>query len=77
MLDEEEFAVVRNLYRESFRATKEFRLRYGVPIQCASIEQRFRPVREAYERITGIKDCHENAIMHHRIALYGEPCKRC
>ena len=77
MLDEAEFAEVSKLYSEGIRATKEFRERWGVPLQLAPIAERFRPVRDAYERITGMKEIHENAIMHHRISLYGPPCKRC
>jgi hypothetical protein len=77
MLDEDEFASVARLYSEAFKATKEFRQQWGIPLEQASIEDRFRPVRLRYEQLTGMKDCHENAIMHHRISLYGEPCKSC
>jgi hypothetical protein len=77
MLDEEEFSKVARLYNESMRATKEFRERHGVPLKDASIPERFRPVRDEYERLTGMKELHENAIIHHRLALYGPPCKRC
>lgn len=77
MLDEVEYAEVAQLYREGIRATKEFRERWGVPLKDALTEARFRPVRDAYERITGAKEVHENAIMHHRISLYGPLCKRC
>ena len=77
MLDEEEFVVVSRLYSEAIRGTKEFRERWGIPLNNVLIEERFRPVREEYERLTGMKDCHENAIMHHRISLYGPPCRHC
>jgi hypothetical protein len=77
MLDEEEFAVVSRLYSEAIRGTKEFRERSGLPLKNVSIEERFRPVRDEYERLTGMKDCNENAIMHHRISLYGPPCRHC
>jgi hypothetical protein len=77
MLDEDEFAEVSKLYGEGIRATKEFRERWGVPLKNASIAERFHPVRETYKRMTGMKDVHENAIMHHRISLYGPPCKCC
>jgi hypothetical protein len=42
-----------------------------------SIDERFEPVRAEYERITGVKESNHNAIMLHRISLYGAPCKRC
>ena len=77
MLDEDEFASVAQLYRGAFEATKEFRQQWGIPLEQASIEDHFRPVRLRYEQLTGMKDCHENAIMHHRISMYGEPCKSC
>ena len=77
MLDEDEYAEVAKLYSEGIRATKEFRERWGVPLKEASIADRLRPVRDAYERITGMKNLHENVIMHHRISKCGPPCKRC
>jgi hypothetical protein len=30
-----------------------------------------------YERITGYRETNPNAIYHHRLALYGPPCKHC
>lgn len=66
MLDEAEFKIVADLYSAGMKA-------FGK----SSIEHRFRPCRDAYERITGYQDMHENAIMHHRLSLYGRPCPDC
>jgi hypothetical protein len=77
MLDEDEYAVITRLYHEAFRATKEFRRLWGIRLENASIHERFEPVRAEYERMTGMKESNENAIMHHRISLYGPPCKNC
>ena len=77
MLDEEEYAEVSRLYSQGIRAMKEFRGTWGIPLENASIQERFEPVRIQYERITGMKESNENAIMHHRISLYGPPCKHC
>jgi len=30
-----------------------------------------------YERITGYRETNPNAIYHHRLAMYGPPCKHC
>jgi CheY-like chemotaxis protein len=35
------------------------------------------PVLAEYERITGYKETNAAAIWHHRLALYGPPCKSC
>lgn len=77
MLDEEEFAVVGKLYSEGMKATKEFREKHNLPLSECPIDERFRPVREAYERMTGMVESNHNAIMHHRISIYGSPCERC
>ena len=77
MLDEAEFAEVAALYSESMKATKQFREQWNIPLEHASIDQRFSPVRLRYEQLTGMRDCNENAIMHHRISLYGPPCEVC
>ena len=67
MLDEEEYAEAFRLYGECMKATKEFRERWHVPLETASIRERFLPIRKWYEQLTGMPECHENAIMHHRL----------
>jgi len=77
MLDEDEYAVVHRLWVQSIEGVKDLRKRTGIALQHPSIHDLYQPVRASYERITGMKDCHENAVMHHRISLYGPPCERC
>ncbi len=77
MLDETEYAEVYHLYGEGMSSTKEFRERWNIPLLEANTEVRFRPLRDTYERLTGMKETNHNAIMHHRLSLYGPPCKRC
>ena len=78
MLDEEEFSVVSNLYSQGMRGTKEFREKHNIPLSDAPIKELFRPVREAYQRLTGWEEeQHQNAVMHHRISIYGPPCEGC
>jgi len=77
MLDENEYAEISRLYSEGIKATKEFRQRWNVPLEEANSEEHFRPVRERYREITGYNETNHNAIMHHRLSLYGPPCKQC
>ncbi len=77
MLEETEFAVVGKLYSEGMGATKEFRLKHNLPLSECPIDERFRPVREAYEGMTGMAESNHNAIMHHRISIYGPLCEHC
>lgn len=77
MLDEEEYASVAELHRECMQAVKQFREREGVPVQHAGVNERMRPVCVRYEEITGMRETNPNAIMHHRLSLYGPPCTRC
>ena len=77
MLDEQEYAAVSRIYGAAVRATKEYRKKYGVPLAKCSMDERFRPVCDEYERITGFKETNHNAVMHHRIQLYGPTCPGC
>ena len=77
MLDEDEFAMISRLYREAIQSTKQYREENRAILAEAGLDDRFRPVREAYARITGMENCPENAIMHHRISQYGPPCRFC
>ena len=77
MLDENEYAEIRALYNDCMKATKEFRQRWNLPLSGVNLEERFRPVRDRYQEITGYCEANENAVMHHRLSLYGPPCNQC
>jgi hypothetical protein len=78
MLDEDEFASVAALYRESTSGIKGYRQEHGSGLKATlDLNDWYEPVRREYEAMTGMADCHENAIMHHRISLYGPPCHAC
>ena len=77
MLDENEFAEISKTYAECMKGAKEFRERFGVPLKNANVQARFKPVCDRFEQMTGMKETNANAIMHHRLALYGPPCEKC
>lgn len=77
MLDEVEFAEIAALYSAAMQSAKEIRKETGVAIQHRSVQERFEPVRAKYQSITGFYEPNHNAILHHRISLYGPPCAKC
>ena len=77
MLDEQEFAVIAPLYRDGIRLQKRIAESGQRPPEITRVEDLFRPCLEAYERLTGFRETNANAVMHHRLALYGPPCPAC
>jgi hypothetical protein len=77
MLDESEYAIVQALYREGMRATKEFREAHNLPLKDVKLEELFKPCLSAYEQITGFHETNANAVMHHRLSMFGQPCPKC
>lgn len=77
MLDEEEYKRVNDLYYLCIKSVKKYKEENGVSLNESPIDKLFEPVRLEYEKITGIVNCYHNAIMHHRISLYGEQCISC
>lgn len=77
MLDEDEFVLISRLFDDGLSGAKQDRRELGVPVDDPSLHARFEPVRREYERLTGFANCHQNAVMHHRLSLYGPPCAAC
>jgi hypothetical protein len=77
MLDDSEYAEILELYRQCAIATKEFRKQWELPLHDIAVQERFEPLRRRYEELTGVQESNQNAIMHHRLSLYGPPCKEC
>lgn len=77
MLDENEFAEIARLYSEAMKSVKRFRETSHADLKHPSIDDFYGPVCEKYEQLMGTRESNQNAIMHHRLALYGPPCKRC
>ncbi len=77
MLDEAEYAVIHDIYMECLEKTKNYRKETGISLDKTPLNDFFKPVCEEYERLTGYKGFNHNAIMHHRLYIYGPPCQRC
>jgi hypothetical protein len=67
MLDDDEYRIANELY------SKGFSDRELLPNRA----ERFKPLLDYYEQVTGWKETEPNAIMHHYISLYGTPCEKC
>ena len=65
MLDEEEYSLAFKLYSDAFKAKEKTRI------------ERFKPLLDYYNNLTGFQETEPNAIMHHRISQYGPPCESC
>ena len=67
MLDEEEYKIASKLYRDGFQTGK-----------CSMTrKKRFKDLLDYYKDLTGFEETNPNAIMHHRIDLYGSACENC
>jgi hypothetical protein len=77
MLDEQEFAEIASLHTSGLQSVKEFRAKTGVPLQDVPLTDHFQAMLARYETITGFRETNPNAVWHHRLSLYGPPCKSC
>src|SRR5437868_2949833 len=74
MLEEAEYAVVFDLYRNGLRLLKQVEERKEHP---RTIEEIYKPCLDEYERITGFRETNPSAVVHHRLSNFGPPCVSC
>lgn len=67
MLNEDEYLIAHKLYGKGFQNRKSGKER----------KLSFKELLDYYKEITGIEETEPNAVMHHRIALYGADCPNC
>jgi hypothetical protein len=77
MLDEQEYAEIASLFHAGMQSVKEYRKETGAPLKSVPLAERFAPMLSRYEAMTGYTETNANAVMHHRLSLYGPPCSRC
>ena len=68
-LDEAEYTEITEIYRKCMKLTN--------PDQRVTMDERFTPVVEAFERITCYPNMNHNAAMHHRLSNLGADCPNC
>lgn len=67
MLNDEEEKIAGTLFSKCFADTSV----------SGGFEVRFKPLLDYYNNLSGWKETHPNAVMHHMIGLYGPPCEKC
>jgi hypothetical protein len=76
MLDESEWAQVGALLENPVQTIKTYRQEHQVSLNEARKEA-FWEVLALYRELTGFPESNVDALWHHRISLYGPPCREC
>jgi hypothetical protein len=77
MLDEQEYAEIASLFHSGTQSVKECRRKTGAALKSVPLAECFAPMLSRYEAMTGYTETNANTVMHHRLSLYGPPCRRC
>jgi hypothetical protein len=77
MLDEQDYAEIVALHRTFTESVKRYREATGASLKSTPLKEIFAPMLNRYEALTGYKETNHEAIMHHRLSLYGPPCHHC
>ncbi|VVE84087.1 hypothetical protein PSP31120_04470 [Pandoraea sputorum] len=75
MLTEDEWQMVQP--HTLIEQIKKYREETGASLADAYRNNPDLPALVAYERITGFHESNANALMHHRLMLYGPACTAC
>lgn len=77
MLDEREFALIRDAYRKGTLDVKRARALEGRRLRKGDEEVLYRGVAALYRKMTGVANMEPREILRHRLSRIGPPCERC
>ncbi len=77
MLTEEEWAVVSPHLDNAVEQIKRYRQEHECSLAEANQRGFGQRALDLYEHITGVKETNANALFHHRLSMYGPPCRSC
>lgn len=77
MLDEVEYAELWAVYEACLGAVQRSRDGDDAMLRDTPLTELYRPVRDAYARMTGVVGLEPRHMLTHRLAAFGPPCPRC
>jgi hypothetical protein len=77
MLEEHEWDQVLPELRRGIERIKHYRQTHAASLQEAKQQVYGEGALERYYQITGFRATNVNALWHHRLSLFGPPCRAC
>ena len=77
MLDDAEWEIIAPLMSNAIEQIKQYRSLHGVSLSEAVKNGYGAEALRLYQELTGFQETNVNALWHHRISLYGAPCREC
>ncbi len=77
MLTDDEWEEVAPSLTNAISQIKEYRELHQCSLGEATAKGFGKAALVAYKRITGFKETNPNALFHHRLSMYGPPCRAC
>jgi hypothetical protein len=77
MLDEREWEQVAPELVQSLEQIKHYRQTHGTSLEESKDEIYWQGALARYKEITGSHDIDPQVLWHHRLGLYGPPCRVC
>jgi hypothetical protein len=77
MLDEHEWQQILPNLLEGIRRIQEYRQNHHASLTEAKRHVYVEGALERYYAVTGFRETNINALWHHRLSLFGPPCRSC
>lgn len=77
LLEEHEWAKIEPHLRNAIGEIKQYRETHRVSLAEAKNVALGKEALEMYYEMTGFRETNINALWHHRLSMFGNPCEKC